>query len=136
MILEFGETRAFEPFDRWGHEREVKGKSLGQLLDEFARVRAENLDMGWFEHMDDELAGLGIKPSEADAAVDVGDAIPTMRQALAQHHTQIPPDSFLLTWPPHIMREVFRTAYFRQLRPAPNGRQLSDLLEGLYTTPR
>ena len=44
MILEFGETRAFEPFDRWGHEREVKGKSLGQLLDEFARVRAENLD--------------------------------------------------------------------------------------------
>lgn len=44
MILEFGETRAFEPFDRWGHEREVKGKSLGQLLDEFARVRAGNLD--------------------------------------------------------------------------------------------
>jgi len=44
MILEFGETRAFEPFDRWGHEREVKGKSLGQLLDEFARVRAENLE--------------------------------------------------------------------------------------------
>jgi len=44
MILEFGETRAFEPFDRWGHEREVTGKSLGQLLDEFARVRAENLE--------------------------------------------------------------------------------------------
>jgi len=44
MILEFGETRAFEPFDRCGHEREVKGKSLGQLLYEFARVRAENLE--------------------------------------------------------------------------------------------
>jgi hypothetical protein len=44
LIMEFGETREFEPFDRWGHEREVKGKSLGQLLDEFARVRAENLD--------------------------------------------------------------------------------------------
>jgi hypothetical protein len=44
MVLEFGETRAFEPFDRGGHAREVQGKSLGQLLDEFARVRAENLD--------------------------------------------------------------------------------------------
>lgn len=43
MILQFGETRAFEPFDRWGLVREIQGKSLGQLLDEFARVRSENL---------------------------------------------------------------------------------------------
>jgi DinB superfamily len=43
MILEHGESRAFEPFDRRGHEREVQGKSLGQLLDEFACVRAQNL---------------------------------------------------------------------------------------------
>jgi hypothetical protein len=43
MILEFGETRGFEPFDRWGQERESAGKSLGQLLDEFARLRAEGL---------------------------------------------------------------------------------------------
>jgi len=43
MILEFGETRAFEPFDRWGQERESQGKSLGQLLDEFARLRADGL---------------------------------------------------------------------------------------------
>ena len=42
-ILEFGDTKAFVPFDRWGHEREVQGKSLAQLLDEFARVRSENL---------------------------------------------------------------------------------------------
>jgi len=44
MILEFGETRAFEKFDRLGQVRESQGKSLGQLLDEFAGVRAENLD--------------------------------------------------------------------------------------------
>ena len=25
-----GETKAFEPFDRWGQERESEGKSLGQ----------------------------------------------------------------------------------------------------------
>ena len=44
MVLEFGEEQAFVPFDRGGHAREIQGKSLGQLLDEFARVRSENLD--------------------------------------------------------------------------------------------
>ena len=44
MVLEFGEAKAFEPFDRWGQERESRGKSLVQLLDEFARLRRENLD--------------------------------------------------------------------------------------------
>jgi hypothetical protein len=44
IILEFGDGRPFEPFDRWGQERESQGKSLGQLLDEFARLRAENLN--------------------------------------------------------------------------------------------
>ncbi len=44
MILEFGEAQAFVPFDRWAQMRESQGKSLGQLLDEFARLRAKNLD--------------------------------------------------------------------------------------------
>ncbi|HME10739.1 MAG TPA: DinB family protein [Bryobacteraceae bacterium] len=44
IVLQFGETRAFEPFDRWGHIRESQGKPLGQLLDEFGRLRSENLD--------------------------------------------------------------------------------------------
>ena len=44
MVLQFGESRPFERFDRWAQERESRGKSLGQLLDEFARMRAENLD--------------------------------------------------------------------------------------------
>ena len=43
MVLQVGETRTFESFDRWGHLRESQGKSLGQLLDEFARLRSENL---------------------------------------------------------------------------------------------
>ncbi len=43
IILQFGQTKAFEPFDRWAQERESQGKSLGQLLDEFARLRSENL---------------------------------------------------------------------------------------------
>lgn len=41
--MQFGETQAFEPFDRRGQERESRDKSLGQLLDEFARLRTENL---------------------------------------------------------------------------------------------
>ncbi len=44
MLLEFGETRTFEPFDRWGHIQESQDKSLGQLLDEFAHLRSENLN--------------------------------------------------------------------------------------------
>src|SRR5512146_644054 len=42
-ILEFGETRAFEPFDRLAQKKESQGKTLPELLDEFARLRAENL---------------------------------------------------------------------------------------------
>jgi hypothetical protein len=44
MILQHGESRAFDPFDRLAQERESQGKSLGELLDEFARLRSENLD--------------------------------------------------------------------------------------------
>ena len=43
MILEFGEGRAFEPFDRRAQERESQGRSLGELLDQFTRERSENL---------------------------------------------------------------------------------------------
>jgi DinB family protein len=43
IILEFGEARAFDPFDRFAHAKESHGKSLDQLLDEFAHLRKENL---------------------------------------------------------------------------------------------
>jgi hypothetical protein len=43
MVLQFGETQAFDPFDRWAQVRESQGKSLGQLLDEFGRLRSESL---------------------------------------------------------------------------------------------
>jgi hypothetical protein len=44
MVLQFGETQTFEPFDRLGHVQESRGRSLGQLLDEFGRLRTANLD--------------------------------------------------------------------------------------------
>ena len=43
VILDFGETKAFEPFDREGNFRECRPKTLEELLDEFARLRAESL---------------------------------------------------------------------------------------------
>lgn len=39
VVLEHGATRAFDPFDRFAQERESVGKSLADLLDEFARLR-------------------------------------------------------------------------------------------------
>jgi hypothetical protein len=43
IILENGEARAFDPFDRFQQFNESEGKSLDQLLDEFARLRKQNL---------------------------------------------------------------------------------------------
>ncbi len=44
LIRQFGESRTFEPFDRNAQARESRGKSLRELLDEFARLRAQNLE--------------------------------------------------------------------------------------------
>ena len=64
MTLQFGESRAFEPFDRTGHRREVQGKSLGQLLDEFARVRSASLDeLRSFNLRPEDLAKRGQHPA-------------------------------------------------------------------------
>jgi hypothetical protein len=43
-ILESGETRPFDPFDRFAQSRESEGQTLAFLLDEFARLRAGNLE--------------------------------------------------------------------------------------------
>jgi DinB superfamily len=43
MVLEFGESQTFVPFDRAGAAREDQSVSLAQRLDEFARLRSENL---------------------------------------------------------------------------------------------
>ena len=43
VILENGEARPFDPFDRFAQSKESHNKSLEQLLDDFARLRRENL---------------------------------------------------------------------------------------------
>ena len=64
IILEFGENQPFTPFDRGGHIRETQGKSLGQLLEEFARLRSENLDeLRTWNLQPDDFAKRGRHPS-------------------------------------------------------------------------
>ena len=43
MILDDGETRAFEPFDRFAQFREDQSRPIGALLEQFAFLRTENV---------------------------------------------------------------------------------------------
>jgi len=64
LILNHGETRPFEPFDRRGHVKECEGKTLPQLLDEFARVRSEALsELRALDLQPEQLALLGLHPT-------------------------------------------------------------------------
>jgi hypothetical protein len=43
-ILEYGEEKPFEPFDRFAQFKDSEGKTLNDLLEEFAKMRNENID--------------------------------------------------------------------------------------------
>ena len=64
IILAQGADRRFEPYDRFAQFRESQGRSLDDLLDAFARARAENLATlaGW-RLTDRELALEGEHPA-------------------------------------------------------------------------
>lgn len=49
IILEQGENPTFVPFDRFAQFERSKGKTLADLLDELAKLRAENIEVvrGW-----------------------------------------------------------------------------------------
>ena len=57
IILESGESRPFTPFDRGAQFERNRGKTLHQLLDEFARARRESLSA---------LAALNLKPEDLE----------------------------------------------------------------------
>jgi hypothetical protein len=64
LILEHGESRAFEPFDMMGHIQVCEGKSLDMLLDEFTRLRAASLaDLRALSLRDADLALRGRHPA-------------------------------------------------------------------------
>ena len=49
IILDHGEARPFDRYDRFAQQRESAGQPLGALLEEFARLRSDNLGTlrGW-----------------------------------------------------------------------------------------
>jgi hypothetical protein len=75
IILAQGPDRRFTPFDRLAQFRDSDGKTLNELLDEFAQLRAENLStLKAWQLTDAQLALEGVHP--AFGAV-------TLRQLLA-----------------------------------------------------
>jgi hypothetical protein len=56
-ILDDGEAVAFEPFDRLAQFEASQGRALSSLLDEFARLRTENVD---------RIRMLGLRDSDLD----------------------------------------------------------------------
>lgn len=63
IILAQGQDRTFERYDRFAQVRESQGKTAAQLLDELARLRAENVATlrGW-QLTERELALDGLHP--------------------------------------------------------------------------
>jgi hypothetical protein len=64
IILEHGTSKAFVPWDRFAQIEESRGKTMQQLLDEFERVRKENI--GWLKSLNLSEADLdqkGIHPT-------------------------------------------------------------------------
>jgi DinB superfamily len=55
IIIESGEARPFDPFDRFAQVKESQSKSLEQLLDDFTLLRRENLA---------ELQSLNLQPED------------------------------------------------------------------------
>jgi hypothetical protein len=64
IILARGPDLRFEPYDRFRHYARNLGRTLGELLDEFARLRGANLDLlrSW-QLTDAELELPGIHPT-------------------------------------------------------------------------
>ena len=75
IILAQGDDRRFTPFDRFAQFRESEGKSLTDLLDEFEKLRAENVvTLSSWKLTDEQLALEGEHPAFGSV---------TLRQLLA-----------------------------------------------------
>ena len=63
IILDFGTSHPFTPCDRNAQKNESKGKSLSQLIDEFKKLRKENLaKLDAMELTEEDLEKKGMHP--------------------------------------------------------------------------
>ena len=99
IILAQGPERRFTPFDRFAQFRESQGKPLADLLDEFARLRAESLaTLGDWRLTDAQLALQGEHPEFGPV---------TLRQLLA---TWVAHDLGHVTQIARVMAKQYRDA--------------------------
>jgi hypothetical protein len=78
IIIEHGEKRAFDPFDRFAFRAEIAGKSAAELLDAFAVLRRESLgDLRALHLTPEDLARKGRHPDPAFAPVTLGELLST-----------------------------------------------------------
>jgi hypothetical protein len=102
IILARGADRTFAPVDRFAQFRESQGKTMAELLDEFARLRAENLQTlrGW-NLGERELALQGEHPALGTVTLrqllatwtahDLGHLAQTMRVMARQYRDAVGP---------------------------------------------
>lgn len=63
IILKQGENITFEPFDRFAQFEKSKGKTLGELLDDFAQLRKKSLEtLESWNLTDEQLQLKGMHP--------------------------------------------------------------------------
>jgi hypothetical protein len=87
-VLEHGATRAFDSFDRFAQFAESQGRSLDDLLDDFAALRRGNLDA---------LSALRLRPADLERSgrhpqlgpVTLGQLVATWVAHDLDHVTQI-----------------------------------------------
>lgn len=108
IILAQRSDRRFTPYDRFAQLRESQGKTLADLLDEFAHLRAENLRTlaGW-QLTDEQLGWPGDHPElglvtlrqllASWVAHDLGHVAQTARVMAKQYREAIGPWSAYLT---------------------------------------
>jgi hypothetical protein len=102
IILEQGANRRFDPYDRFAQKRESQGKSLAQLLDEFAALREANVATlrGW-NITDAQLALEGEHPAFGSVTLrqllaawvvhDLGHIAQTARVMAKQYRAEVGP---------------------------------------------
>ena len=70
IILEHGDTQPFEPFDRFGFHASIAGKTIDELLYEFAKLRHESRGL----HYTLDYPGLSEQP--VDTVIVRGKSVP------------------------------------------------------------
>lgn len=99
IILEHGENRPFDPFDREAQLRESNGKSLSTLLDEFSALRRDNLT---------RLRALNLQPGQLELKGTHPKLGPvTLRQLLA-------------TWTAHDLAHILQVSRVMAKRYKPD----------------